>query len=164
VVTSRAICCIQGSFGWAMMPAMSTRRLSTRMLLTAHGHYLPYKSRNCCRGSRDKGLASPRALASRRTLSPSRSCERIIHGAPLQGCCPGNVPSQSMRHIVEGLADKTAAASLIVTSPRSARSPSRLGSNPLMLPQRADPIARPTIAAAGRLARTVQGRGDRFVW
>jgi hypothetical protein len=39
-----------------------------------------------------------------------------------------------------------------------------VGSNPLMPTQRTDSIARPAIATAGRLARTVQGRSDRFVW
>jgi hypothetical protein len=85
----------------------------------------PYKSSFSCRGSLESGGRERRPLGSRRTSSRSRSCERIIHGAPLQSCSAGKVPSRSMRHIVEEQTDKAAAASLIVTSPRSARSPSR---------------------------------------
>jgi hypothetical protein len=85
----------------------------------------PLKSRLFWRGSRDDGRRELRRFASSRTPLHSRSCERMIQGAPLQSCWPGRAPSWSMRKIVEGLTDKAAAASSIVTSPRSARSPSR---------------------------------------
>jgi RNA-directed DNA polymerase len=44
----------------------------------------------------------------------------MIHGAPLHGCCAGRSPLLIMRRMVEGLTARSAPASLIVTSPRSA--------------------------------------------
>ena len=85
----------------------------------------PQNSKSFWHGLQDDGHRDRRASVSRRTFSRSRSCARIIHGAPLQSCWAGKVPSRSIRKIVEGLTDKRAAASLSVTSPRSARSPSR---------------------------------------
>jgi hypothetical protein len=85
----------------------------------------PQNSKSFWHGLQDDGHRDRRASVSRRTFSRSRSCARIIHGAPLQSCWAGKVPSRSIRNIVEGLTDKAVAASLSVTSPRSGRSPSR---------------------------------------
>jgi hypothetical protein len=46
----------------------------------------PYKSRILWRRSRDDGLRDRRHFASSRTSWRSKSCKRIIHGAPLQSC------------------------------------------------------------------------------
>jgi hypothetical protein len=51
----------------------------------------------------------------------------MIHGAPLQRCWAGKTPSLIMRKIAEELTASATPASLIVTSPHSARSPSRYG-------------------------------------
>ena len=61
----------------------------------------PYKSKLLWRGSRDDGHRDRRHFASSRTSCRSKSCKRMIHGAPLQSCWPGNVPSRSMRKIVD---------------------------------------------------------------
>jgi hypothetical protein len=61
----------------------------------------PYKSKLLWRGSRDDGHRDRRHFASSRTSWRSKSCKRMIHGAPLQSCWPGNVPSRSMRKIVD---------------------------------------------------------------
>ena len=66
-----------------------------------------------------------RALASARTKSARRSLCFIIHGAPRHGWVAGNVPLAIRRRIVVVLTEKTVAASLIVASWRSARSPGR---------------------------------------
>jgi hypothetical protein len=54
-----------------------------------------------------------------------RSLCFIIQGAPLHGWVGGSAPFAMRRRIVVVLTDKTLAASLIVASWRSARSPGR---------------------------------------
>src|SRR6516162_250428 len=87
-------------------------------------HAIDKPSRFCWRPS-GSGRRDRRILACRRTSSHTRSSCRIIHGAPLQCCLAGRMPSAMRRRMVEVLTARTPAASSIVTSPRSARSPSR---------------------------------------
>jgi hypothetical protein len=54
-----------------------------------------------------------------------RSACLIIHGAPLHDWVAGSVPLAMRRRIVVVLTDRAIAASLIVASWRSARSPGR---------------------------------------
>jgi hypothetical protein len=87
-------------------------------------HAIDKPSRFCWRWS-GSGRRDRRILACRRTSSRTRSSCRIIHGAPLQCCLAGRMPSAMRRRMVEVLTARPPAASSIVTSPRSARSPSR---------------------------------------
>jgi transposase len=87
-------------------------------------HVIGKPIRFCWRPS-GSGRRDRRILACRRTSSRTRSSCRIIHGAPLQCCLAGRMPSAMRRRMVEVLTARTPAAWSIVTSPRSARSPSR---------------------------------------
>ena len=75
-----------------------------------------------CRGSCD--TARPLLIA-RFTAGRSRSVSRITYGAPMQVCLAGSTPSLMRRTTVILLMPKRLAASCRITSPRSARSPSR---------------------------------------
>jgi hypothetical protein len=78
-----------------------------------------------CWRSSGGGRRDRRISAWRRTSPRARSVWRIIQGAPLQRCVAGRAPSAMRRRIVVWLRARTAAASSIVASPRSACSPSR---------------------------------------
>jgi transposase len=87
-------------------------------------HVIDRSSRFCWRSS-GGGRRDRRALAWPRISSRSRSASRIIQGAPLQCWLAGRAPSAMRRRMVVVLRARAVAASFSVTSPRSARSPSR---------------------------------------
>ena len=84
-----------------------------------------YKAKIFWCGSTDGGRRWRRASAACFTVASSRSRARITQGAPLQCCVAGRIFSCIRRRTVASLTLRTAAASSSVTSPRSARSPSR---------------------------------------
>ena len=63
-------------------------------------HVIDKPSRFCWRPS-GSGRRDRRILACRRTSSRTRSSCRIIHGAPLQCCLAGRMPSAMRRRMVE---------------------------------------------------------------
>ena len=77
-----------------------------------------------CPGFAVSGRFDPAAAACRTSVR-SKSVRRITHGAPLHSCWAGKIPARIILSTLILLTLSSVAASSSVTSPRSARSPSR---------------------------------------